>query len=250
VTLSLQVATGIDILTVYAPKGAPAAPRARARPPPRAARAEQPACSALTVFDEISPGSGDDDSDASVRRDLFFTLLVGLTFVLVTPFAIVLVDRVGRRALLLAGGSGMCACLVGLAVCYSLLGATHGGAHDALGAVCIVFVLGFVACFSFSWGPVAWIVPSELVPSAIRAKTVAAGTILNWLSDYLVVSTWLSLSGGLGTSGGFIVYALINAVGVAFVWRYVPETRGLDLEAIADADERRADSRLARLLPR
>ena len=110
--------------------------------------------------------------------------------------------------------------------------------------------------------------------------------MVNWLSDYLVVSTWLSLTNGLGTSGGFIVYAAsalhppppsthpsppittttpvhalhqysspvtpqaINAAGVLFVHRYVPETRGLDLESIAAGDERRADSRLARLLPR
>ena len=101
--------------------------------------------------------------------------------------------------------------------------------------------------------------------------------MVNWLSDYLVVSTWLSLTNGLGTSGGFVVYAAsapppthpvhahhqyraptalspatpqaINAAGVLFVHRYVPETRGLDLESIAAGDERRADSRLARLLP-
>jgi predicted MFS family arabinose efflux permease len=92
-----------------------------------------------------------------------------------------------------------------------------------------------VALCSFSWGPIAWVVPSEMLPTNIRAKAVALGTVANWVADYLVVSTYLSLSTALGDEGAFLVYGGINAAAVAFIWFYVPETKGLHLEDVSQA---------------
>ena len=210
--------TGIDFVTCYAPR----------------------------IFSRISSSSGE-------GQQLLYTIYVGLAFVLVTPFAILSVDRCGRRAVLLTGGFGMTLSLLGLAYTFNRMppppppppasaayaagwaaDASPSGDHE-LSLACIGLVLAFVGFFSFSWGPVAWIIPSELVPSRIRARVVAVGSVLNWLADYTVVSTFLSLSTALGEAGSFLVYAAINAASLLFVLLLVPETKGLNLEAASEA---------------
>lgn len=218
--LALQVGTGIDFVTVFAP----------------------------TIFGGIfSAGGGDDES-----RELLYTLMVGVVFVVVTPFAVAGVDRFGRRPLLLAGGCGMSASLLGLAVAYGVmdhsrgdvgdggsaqLGANVTAAASAMSAVapalCVALLLLYVVFFSFSWGPIAWVVPSELLHYRVRAKVVAAGTVGNWISDYVVVATFPLLVGALGHAGSFAVYCAINVLAVCFVYIFVPETKGMELEAIS-----------------
>ena len=106
-------------------------------------------------------------------------------------------------------------------------------------------MLCYVAAFSISWGPVAWVVPSELVPSSLRAKVVAVGTVANWVADYLVVGTFLSLTNAAGDAGAFVVYAAINAAALAFVVLCVPETKGMELEeSAASASAEEEDARL------
>merc|ERR1712217_927650 len=123
------------------------------------------------------------------------------------------------RTLLLAGAAGMTTSLLILA----LISGAQGG-------LSVVAVLAFVVFFSFSWGPLAWVIPSELLHSQIRARVVSIGTILNWVADYAVVSSWLSLSNLLGQHGAFGCYAVINAAAFVFVLCAVPETRGKELD--------------------
>lgn len=190
--IMLQVATGIDIVTVYAPQ----------------------------IFSDVSGASDDDE-----RTQLRYTIFVGIVFCAVTPFTVAYVDRIGRRPLLLAGSAGMAATMLGLSAC----GALSDVAEGAADALSISFVLLFVLFFSFSWGPVAWVVPSEMVGSDIRAKVLAAGTVLNWASDYAVVSSFLSLSNLVGSHGVFAFYGCLNVAALVFVYVYVPETKGTHL---------------------
>ena len=160
------------------------------------------------------------------------------------PVAVCIVDRFGRRFLLIAGGIGMTASLIVLAAAFGA-----GAAADAPPAwsapASVASVLCYVAAFSISWGPVAWVVPSELVPSSLRAKVVAVGTVANWVADYLVVGTFLSLTNAAGDAGAFVVYAAINAAALAFVVLCVPETKGLELEeSAASASAEEEDARL------
>ena len=217
--LALQVGTGIDFVTVFAP----------------------------TIFGGIfSAGGSGGGSDDDPSRELLYTLLVGVVFVVVTPFAVAGVDRFGRRPLLLAGGGGMSASLLGLAVAYGIMdqsrdGAAELGAVAAAGsavasaapALCVGLLLLYVVFFSFSWGPIAWVVPSELLHYRVRAKVVAAGTVANWVSDYVVVATFPLLVGALGHAGSFAVYCVVNVLAVVFVYVFVPETKGMELEAIS-----------------
>ncbi|KAL1514827.1 hypothetical protein AB1Y20_003912 [Prymnesium parvum] len=198
--LALQVGTGIDIFTTYAP----------------------------IIFARISSaGATGDGGDG--RSDLLYTILVGCILCVVSPLSIGLVDRYGRRPLLLVGAGGMSASLLGLAVAYGQLTADAG----ALRGVCVTFVLLFVAFFSFSWGPIAWVIPSELLPIHLRARAVAAGTVANWIADYLVVSTFLSLADAVSYEGAWALYCAINTIAFGFVIFFVKETKGLELEQIS-----------------
>ena len=76
-------------------------------------------------------------------------------------------------------------------------------------------------------------VPSELLHYRVRAKVVAAGTVANWVSDYVVVATFPLLVGALGHAGSFAVYCVVNVLAVVFVYVFVPETKGMELEAIS-----------------
>ena len=75
----------------------------------------------------------------------------------------------------------------------------------------ITLVLLFVGAYSISWGPIAWILPSELVSTRRRSQIVSLGTVLNWSADFLVVSTWLPLSNSLGLSEGFAGEVVVEA---------------------------------------
>ena len=259
--LILQVGTGIDFITVYAPRIFSQIANATAT----AAVADLAAGSAdagnsilATGTSAAASGSSSIGSSTLLSPfasatpypgngpELLYTVYVGLTFVVVTPFAIAAVDRCGRRWLLLLGGAGMTLSLGGLAAAYAALqgqqehayaittlassSASAEGASSALPVLCIFLVLSYVACFSFSWGPVAWVIPSEMIPYQLRAKVVAAGTVANWLADYAVVGSFLSLNHAVGEAGSFAIFAAINALAFAFVLLCVPETKGLGIE--------------------
>ena len=115
--------------------------------------------------------------------------------------------------------------LGGIAIAYP-----HLSSAASLRVLCVACVLSYVACFSFSWGPVAWVLPSEMIPYQLRAKVVAAGTVLNWAVDWLVVVSFLSLTHALGDGGAFALYAVVNGLALAFVFVCVPESKGLTIE--------------------
>lgn len=188
---TLQVGTGIDMLTVYAPQ----------------------------IFSHALDTNSDNDDDDDDPKKLLYTIFVGLTFFCVTPFTVIFVDRIGRRPILLLGCLGMTISLFALSISEKYDG----------GILSIVFALLFVFCFSFSWGPIAWVIPSEMISTNLRARVISLGTVLNWIADYLVVSTFLSLKHALGSSGVFLFYCAINVGAMLFVFKFVPETKGISL---------------------
>ncbi len=158
---------------------------------------------------------------------------VGLTNVLATFIAVAYIDRFGRRPLLLMGLTGMFVslCAVGLGF------ATQSSADPAAGAsiVGIITIAGlvvFIASFAFSLGPVVWTIISEIYPSRVRGKAVSFATAANWGAAFLVAQFFLTLTGGIGDSATFFLFAGMCVLGFIFVWRYVPETRGRTLEEI------------------
>ena len=141
--------------------------------------------------------------------------------------AIFLIDRVGRRPLLLTGVAGQ---IVGLGV----LGAAFHFPQLASfkSDVAIGGLLVYVACFAFGLGPIFWLLISEIYPLKNRGVAMSTVTVTNWATNLLVAVTFLTLVSVLGRAGTFWLYGLIAIGAWVFIYRLVPETKGKTLEQI------------------
>ncbi|MBA2763905.1 MAG: sugar porter family MFS transporter [Thermoleophilaceae bacterium] len=151
---------------------------------------------------------------------------VALVNVAATIWALRLVSEYGRRTLLLVGISGMTISLFVLGAAFELEG---GG---AVATVAIVSLMVYVLSFAISLGPIFWILNGELYPTRARSKAAGLATTANWLFNFIVSLTFLTLIGALGTTGTFWLYGAISMLTIAFVARFVPETKGRSLEEI------------------
>jgi len=155
------------------------------------------------------------------------TIGIGVVNVLATVVAIVLVDHAGRRPLLLAGLTGMVLSLLTLGVVWR-----EAASAGWLGATTVACVGVYIACFAFSLGPIVWLMIAEIYPNRIRARAASVATAANWSANFVVTLTFPLLRASLGTSVTFL-YAILGMIGIGFVVRRVPETRGKSLEEIA-----------------
>ena len=151
---------------------------------------------------------------------------VGGVNVLATLVAVAFIDRLGRRKLLLSGLLGMGVSLLVVGVAFEFA----GGA--AAGVVTLVALVAFIGCYAFSLGPVVWTVINEIFPGHIRGRAVAVATAVNWAAAFLVSQCFLSLIEAIGRPFTFGLFALLCALGWIWVYRTVPETKGLSLEQI------------------
>jgi MFS family permease len=151
---------------------------------------------------------------------------VNLAFTIV---AICKVDRWGRRPLMLAGYAGMAVAL------FALGGASLSGEIKVwvLGAI-----LGYIAAFALSVGPVTWVLLAEIFPTRHRGRAMAIATFCMWAANYLVSQTFpmmdkqATLAAVFHHGFPFILYGLFAVSAVFFIWRFVPETKGRSLEEI------------------
>ena len=180
------------------------------------------------------------------RSPLAGQVAVASTLLVATAPVLVAVERLGRRPLMLTGSFGCAAAYSLLALLFGTGVATDAGWRW----LALLAILAFCACYSISWGPLAFLLPSEMVPTTLRGRTAAAGIVANFTSDAMVVATWPLLSGTLGAGGGFGVYALVNWSAAAFVYAVVSETRGRSLEELQSSPHGRigTDGSRARLL--
>jgi SP family galactose:H+ symporter-like MFS transporter len=146
-----------------------------------------------------------------------------------TAVAFRLIDRVGRRPLLLVGLAGQILGLVilGLAFTFKQLG-------TSLGYMAIASLAIYVASFAVGLGPVFWLMISEIYPQNVRGPAMGIATMANWGFNLVVAVTFLSLVGALGRPGTFWLYAAIGFAAWTFVLLLVPETRGKTLEQIEE----------------
>jgi SP family arabinose:H+ symporter-like MFS transporter len=149
--------------------------------------------------------------------------LVGLVNLAFTIVAMAVIDRFGRRPLLGLG-------LAGIAVCMLLL-AWGFSAGDGTNPRLILFaILGFVASFAISLGPVMWVLFSELFPNRVRAVAISFVGVVNSATAFLVTLLFPSQLQALGSSTTFLIYGVFAVAGLAFVMRVLPETKGRSLE--------------------
>jgi MFS family permease len=159
---------------------------------------------------------------------LLATGVVGVVNVAMTIPAIFLIDRVGRKPLLLAGSIGMFLCQVITGVIVAKC--QHDwNAHVAAGWVAVVMIWLYIANFAYSWGPASWILIAEIFPLSIRAKGTAIGASSNWMNNFIVAFITPPMLEGISW-GLYIFFAAWLALGTIFVWLVVPETKGKTLE--------------------
>ena len=159
---------------------------------------------------------------ASGNLALKANVAIGLVNFFVTVLAMFLVDRWGRRPMLLVGTFGMFASLGGLVVAHYL--------HLSSPAVLFGAIVLYVAFFAFGMGPIPWIVISEIFPNRIRGRAASLATSLLWSATLLITFTFLSAQQAIGLHGVFLVFALVSLAVFAYVLLRVPETKGRSLE--------------------
>ena len=150
-------------------------------------------------------------------------VLVMTVQVLATGLALVLMDRLGRRPLLAGSLCGMAAAAALLALHFLL---------EPPPFVALVALFLYIAAFSLGLGPVPWLLMPELLPTRARGAAAALATVLNWSCSFLVTETFAGLVARIGAAGAFFGFALVCAVGAAFVAAAVPETKGLRLDEV------------------
>jgi sugar porter (SP) family MFS transporter len=157
------------------------------------------------------------------------TVVVGVTNVVFTIVAVLLLDRLGRRALLLTGTAGLLVALLVLGVYFSSSTLQADAGWLALGGLVL-----FIAAFAIGLGPVFWLMISEIFPVGVRSKAMAVCTIFNWGANFLVAQTFLSLSNAITRQGVFFLYAGLAVLSLVFFAVRVPETKGRPLEEIQE----------------
>ncbi|HUU10156.1 MAG TPA: sugar porter family MFS transporter, partial [Phycisphaerae bacterium] len=189
----LQQVTGINVFLYYAPE----------------------------IFKTVA-GSGVDVA-------MLQTIVVGAVNLGFTILAIWLVDRVGRKPLMIIGATGMGMSLAAIGIAAWL---------NQLSAWILVFILSYIACFALSVGPVTWVILSEIFPTKIRGRAMGVAVFCLWVANWIVSQTFPMLDDNawlvekFNHGFPFLVYAAFAVVLVLFMIIYVPETKGKTLEAI------------------
>lgn len=171
------------------------------------------------------------DSGFGHSAAMLTTVGVGVVNFLMVMLGLWLVDRIGRRRLLLVLLPGAVLCLAALAAVFVGGQAPTGGARW----IVVLGVIGYIAFNGGSLSVVVWLAGPEMFPLKARAVAVGVSTFAVWFCDLVVSLTTLSLTSALGVSGTFWLFAGVNALAFLFVFRYVPETRGRSLEDIEAA---------------
>ncbi len=156
------------------------------------------------------------------------SVYIGAANLLFTLLAMSVIDRFGRKKLLLIGAAGMIVFLALTAVAFS--NPEKGG-----GAV-ILYLVGFIACFAFSQGAVIWVFISEIFPNAVRSQGSSLGSFTHWIMAAIISWTFPVIVEGSPQGGfySFIFYSIMMLLSFLFIWRVMPETKGRSLEQIQE----------------
>ena len=158
---------------------------------------------------------------------LLQTIIVGSVNLIFTVLAILTVDKFGRKPLMIIGALGMALSMFALGTTFFM---------QSVGIGALVFMLCYVACFAMSWGPVTWVLLSEIFPNKIRGKAMAFAVAAQWVSNYLVSWTFPMMDKNsyllqqFNHGFSYWVYGIMGVLAMFLVWKFVPETKGKTLE--------------------
>ena len=154
--------------------------------------------------------------DASMLQ----TIIMGLVNVVFTVVAILTVDKWGRKPLLIVGSIGMTIGMIAISTLAFL---------DIIGTTTLIFIIIYTASFMMSWGPICWVLISEIFPNKIRSQAVAIAVAAQWAANFFISSTYPPMM-EFSNGGTYLFYGVMSILSALFVWKYVPETKGKTLE--------------------
>lgn len=159
------------------------------------------------------------------------SVVTGLVNIAVTFIAIALVDRIGRRLLLLIGSGGMIVTLATLAVAFSQSVEVDGAPSlpGAWGPIALVAANLYVVFFGATWGPVLWVLLGEIFPTRLRGKAMGVATGMHWIANF-IVSTSFPVVADVSLGLAYGIFTAFAVISLLFVRMFLPETNGLSLE--------------------
>lgn len=167
------------------------------------------------IFESMGAGK-----DASMLQ----TVVMGIINVIFTVVAILTVDKWGRKPLLMVGSIGMA---IGM---FAIAALSY---YEIIGISTLVFIIIYTASFMMSWGPICWVLISEIFPNKIRGKAVAVAVAAQWASNYFISASYPAM---MEFSGAFTYgfYGVMSVLSFLFVWKMIPETKGQSLEEMEE----------------
>jgi SP family sugar:H+ symporter-like MFS transporter len=160
-------------------------------------------------------------------------IISGLVSIAAVLAALAVIDKIGRKPLLLIGSAGMAVTLGAMTWAFS------GAATDAAGNLVLSETAGYVALvaanlyvifFNFSWGPVMWVMLGEMFPNQMRGSALAVAGLAQWGSNYLVVQSFPAMADGIGLAGTYALYTVAAVISIFLVRSFIQETKGKELE--------------------
>ena len=179
---------------------------------------------------ELWQAAGFDES-----QSLFINVLAGTTNIASTFIAIALVDKIGRKPLLLVGSIGMFISLSALTYIFGSAGLDEAGKlalSDNMGTFALIMANLFVVFFGLSWGPVVWVLLGEMFNNRIRGAALAVAASAQWIANFAITMTFPIMLANIGLAGAYGFYALSALISIFFVVKYIKETRGKTLESM------------------
>jgi len=158
---------------------------------------------------------------------LLQTVIVGIVNLIFTLIAIMTVDKFGRKPLMIIGAIGMAFSMLALGTSFYM---------ESIGIGALIYMLIYVASFAMSWGPVAWVLLSEIFPNKIRGRALAIAVAVQWISNYLVSWTFPIMNKNsylvetFHNGFAYWIYGIMAILAALFVWKFIPETKGKTLE--------------------
>eukprot|EP00475_Leptophrys_vorax_P036001 TRINITY_DN600_c0_g1_i1.p1 TRINITY_DN600_c0_g1~~TRINITY_DN600_c0_g1_i1.p1 ORF type:complete len:517 (-),score=141.40 TRINITY_DN600_c0_g1_i1:73-1419(-) len=168
------------------------------------------------------------------KNALAASMLVGLTKLLATGIAVATSDKYGRKPLLMIGTSGMFVALISLAVSFFVSRAPNGeySFSTGWGYVTLVSLMVYVSCYQVGYGPMVWLLQSEIFPLNARSRAQSIAVWTNFAVNFFVAWTFLSFTKAVTVYGSYSLYAVLCIASNLFVFFRVPETKGKTLEEI------------------
>ena len=166
------------------------------------------------------------------ESDAFLTSVIssGINLIM-TIAAIMLIDKIGRKPLLLIGSVGMAVTLSTLTICF-LSANADGSLPSAAGVVALIAANLYITFFAVSWGPVMWVMLGEMFNNRIRAVAIAICGLAQWGANFVVSWSFpvLAGKGGIGVGPTYAIYSFFAIFSIFFVAKFIKETKGKELE--------------------